>query len=274
MAGAIVGPMSFQLGNSCFEGDAYVAPIEDDMLLGADFLHAKGVVLDLKSARLELGEEQIPLQFGSDLSEHKVARVRAEYRVIVPPNKAKRVSGILDQKLDTFVFEPVHTLEGIAPQTLHDAGATAEIYVINLADRPVIIDPGDLLGAAQEVEVAKVPYDPTEDGLSSAQGSELLNLLVYHADAFAKDEFDLGNFTLIEHGIDTGTSPPIKQRMRRTPVAFAGEEKAHLAKVENAGVIQPSISEWASAPVLVRKRDGGVRWCIDYRASTTGHLNR
>lgn len=33
----------------------------------------------------------------------------------------------------------------------------------------------------------------------------------------------------------------------------------------DAGVIKPSISEWASAPVLVRKRDGGVGWCIDYR---------
>lgn len=33
-----------------------------------------------------------------------------------------------------------------------------------------------------------------------------------------------------------------------------------------AGVIQPSVSEWASAPVLVHKRDGTVRWCVDYRA--------
>ena len=34
----------------------------------------------------------------------------------------------------------------------------------------------------------------------------------------------------------------------------------------DAGVIQESMSEWASAPVLIRKRDGSVRWCIDYRA--------
>ena len=47
---------------------------------------------------------------------------------------------------------------------------------------------------------------------------------------------------------------------------FVDEEEAHLQKMLDAGVIQPSISERASAPVLIRKRDGGVRWCIDYRA--------
>ncbi len=36
-----------------------------------------------------------------------------------------------------------------------------------------------------------------------------------------------------------------------------------------AKVIRPSSSEWASAPVLVRKRDGNVRWCVDYRALNT-----
>ena len=53
--------------------------------------------------------------------------------------------------------------------------------------------------------------------------------------------------------------------MRRTPAFLALEEEGHLKKMLDAGVIQPSISEWASAPVLIRKKDGQVRWCLDYR---------
>ena len=43
------------------------------------------------------------------------------------------------------------------------------------------------------------------------------------------------------------------------------EEEAHLKKMLEAGVIKEVASDWASSPVLIRKRDGSVRWCIDYR---------
>ena len=65
--------------------------------------------------------------------------------------------------------------------------------------------------------------------------------------------------------INTGDAKPVKDHMRRTPACFVGEEEAHLKEILDAGVIQPSTSDWASAPVLIRKRDGSVRWCIDYR---------
>lgn len=54
--------------------------------------------------------------------------------------------------------------------------------------------------------------------------------------------------------------------MRRTPIHFAKEEKGEINKMLEAGVIQPSISDWASPPILEWKRDGSVRFCIDYRA--------
>ena len=49
-------------------------------------------------------------------------------------------------------------------------------------------------------------------------------------------------------------------------MGFAGQEEAQLNKMLGAGVIQPSVSECASAPVLIRNRCGSVRWCVDYRA--------
>ena len=69
--------------------------------------------------------------------------------------------------------------------------------------------------------------------------------------------------TGVEHRIDTNV--PVKHKMRRTPLGFQEHEQQHLETMLTAGVIQPSTSEWASAPVLFRKKDGTVRWCIDYR---------
>ncbi|XP_076440974.1 uncharacterized protein LOC143280226 [Babylonia areolata] len=108
--------------------------------------------------------------------------------------------------------------------------------------------------------------EDTGGKLTAEQQRQFEQLLLDYRDVFAKDDYDLGTFTAIEHEIDTGGARPIKQHMRRTPAMFAGEEEAHLKKMLNAGVIQESVSEWASAPVLIRKKDGSVRWCIDYRA--------
>ena len=77
--------------------------------------------------------------------------------------------------------------------------------------------------------------------------------------------FDLGNFTTITHSIDTGGAAPLSREWsRHTPMNFAQEKRAFLNKMLSAEVVQPSMSPWASALVLIRKRDGSVRWCIDY----------
>jgi hypothetical protein len=52
------------------------------------------------------------------------------------------------------------------------------------------------------------------------------------------------------HAIDTGTAKPEKQRMPITPACFVDEEEAHLQKMLDAGVVQPSISETTLLYVL------------------------
>lgn len=91
----------------------------------------------------------------------------------------------------------------------------------------------------------------SSEHLSSEERDLLQTVLHSYSDVFATNEFDLENFTTIEHSIDTGDSRPIKQRLRRTPVCYVDEEEQHLNKLLGAGVIEPSTSEWISAPVLV-----------------------
>lgn len=108
-------------------------------------------------------------------------------------------------------------------------------------------------------------FDRSTCNLSDIDAQKLAELLVTFQDAFATSSSDLGRTTITEHRIDTGHSHPIRQRPRRTPLAFKGEEEEEIKKMLKKGVIRESTSPWSSPVVLVRKKDGSVRFCIDYR---------
>ena len=98
------------------------------------------------------------------------------------------------------------------------------------------------------------------------QSVDLANLLNKFSHTFSTGDTDLGHYKGVYHHIYTTDDKPIKQRMRRTPFHFEKEEEAHLQKMLDSEVITESSSEYAHPVCLVRKRDGGVRWCIDLRA--------
>ena len=91
------------------------------------------------------------------------------------------------------------------------------------------------------------------------------SLLCQRQGAFGRQKLDLGTFSEVQHEINTACAAPVWQRVRPTPRGFENEERACLEEQLEAGVIRPSSSAWAAPTVLVRKSDGSVRWCIDYR---------
>jgi hypothetical protein len=110
-------------------------------------------------------------------------------------------------------------------------------------------------------------YDRSLENLKGEEESlELKQLLCTYADVFACHDFDLGEFSTIMHRIDTGNAPPVRHGLRRTPLGFQAEEESHLQKMVDHGIIQASASEWAAAPVIVKKKDGKYRYCVDYRS--------
>ena len=64
--------------------------------------------------------------------------------------------------------------------------------------------------------------------------------------------------------IDTGDAVPRRQAARRIPFAVQPEVTKHLKRMLTRGIIQPSNIPWASPIVLVWKKDGTLRFCVDY----------
>ena len=94
---------------------------------------------------------------------------------------------------------------------------------------------------------------------------ELEELIHDFAGVFSTSKQDLGRTDLVYHNIATGDAVPIKQASRRLPVHYQSEVSKLLDEMQQQGVIEPSCSPWASPIVLVRKKDGSLRFCVDYR---------
>ena len=69
----------------------------------------------------------------------------------------------------------------------------------------------------------------------------------------------------MKHRIELTDEVPFKQRHRRIPPSMYEEVKNHLHQLLASSVIRKSHSPWASNVVLVRKKDGKLRVCIDFR---------
>jgi len=100
--------------------------------------------------------------------------------------------------------------------------------------------------------------------LNNHQQQKLFTLLLSFVDVFAICNDDLGRTNKLTRTIPTGTNQPIRQAARRVPPFKKEEVHQLLQDMLSRGVIRPSTSPWASPVVLVQKKDGSTRFCLDY----------
>ena len=99
------------------------------------------------------------------------------------------------------------------------------------------------------------------------QAEKARSLLREYHDILSLEKHDMGHTNATKHKIvlkDLDT-PPFKERFCRILPPQLDEVREHLKLMLDAGVVRPSNSPWCNAVVLVRKKDGSLRFCIDFR---------
>ncbi|KAJ8009558.1 hypothetical protein DPEC_G00090130 [Dallia pectoralis] len=107
--------------------------------------------------------------------------------------------------------------------------------------------------------------DRLDIGGTKEQQAELRAVLEKYTDDFAAEDEDLGYTDKVKHAIHLIDDAPVTLPYRRIPPTQYQEVKEHISKLVRKGVVQESSSSYASPVVIVRKTDGSIRLCVDYR---------
>ena len=108
----------------------------------------------------------------------------------------------------------------------------------------------------EEFELDHVPPEPKE---------KLKAALFRNIDIFVQTDAELTTTNVTEMRINTRSHPPTYQAPRRTPLAHRKALENQIDEMLIAGVIRRSNSPWMARVILVPKKDGSLRLCVDFR---------
>ena len=81
----------------------------------------------------------------------------------------------------------------------------------------------------------------------------------------SKNLLDIGRPKLVEHHIRLSDDQSFKELHCRMPPGLIEEIREHLQEMMDAGAIRDSESPYSSNVVIVQKKDGSIRFCVDFR---------
>ena len=233
-----------------------------------------------------------------------VVKSTNKYNLKIQPNESITVSGYVRKisGVDTAVTEATQGASsriGVCPRVIKldtpGTGQRIPVRLYNISAKMIEIAPKSNLCELQEVNVLrpldldqknKTPdnihvqqhtaeftkepnvldeIDLEENNLSEGQKLELRLFLSRWRHLFSSGITDLGNCDLVKHKINLSDNVPFKEPYRRVPPALFQEIREHLTEMLQAGTIKHSQSPYSSNIVIVRKKDGSIRFCVDFR---------
>lgn len=292
-----------EIGNHKMQHSVLLADIKNDVILGVDFMEKHKCDVLLSKNCLSINGHKVQCFQISDLNVPTCCRIAIDQQVTVPPESEMIVQGRPIDTLSkgkNCVLETAPSFNEksgllVAKALVDPCKGLVPIRVINLSEQPQIIHKHTVAAVSEPIDEDmvfepenvrnitisetkshqkcdnKLPdhlvnlFNKSSENLDIEQTEKLKLLLEKHQHSFSKSSTDIGCTSLVEHTINTGNVPPIKQRPRRVPLAKMKEAEAEIKDMAERNIIEPCSGPWCSPTVLVRKKDNSIRFCVDYR---------
>ena len=252
---------------------------------------------------MENSKKTAQLKENKDVLDKVTGNVKLTRKVTIPPFEMVTILGVTHvnahSKRVNIVTEP---REGIDEYTvpsysyMRPGSKQAEVALLNLSNRPIILKKGTIMGTVkagnkvppmlapriQKEKESKLEQIPEKTparieklsskldltgmmGWSQSQKQQMRQVFENYHHLFALEDLELGKTDLVKHVIKLDNQQCFRERYRRIPLHQYKEVKQHLKEMIEIGAIRKSQSPWASAVILVRKKMGELRFCIDLR---------
>ena len=285
--------VDIDLAGEKFETEMVVVDsLTNEAILGKDFLKANKCIIDVSRETLHFDSRGITLSLNSPPGDQQVARVSItlDDTLEIPPRSEMEIMVSVPKAATTgtWVVEGESNAILVARAVVSPKEQRVPIRIANVREDPISVKKGTKIAGMETVSQEGTPHvvavvgqekpipeekrqllwdlvNRSGDGLTDPQRELLFAVLLKYEDVFASTPDDFGRTRKIKHTINVGSSPPIRQSVRRIPPFRRKEARDLLQSMLAKGVIKPSTSPWASPIVLVRKKDGSTRFCVDYR---------
>ena len=269
----------------------FVTQCGDEVILGLPYLLEHGFVINLENREVTRRGKRVPIY--DESAKPVLSLVRTAHAIELGPNEEKLAAGSLkirSEKNGIGAVFPVIKMTSestvLIARTLCDIKpgyAQTAIRLYNSGEQSVQIPEGMVIGKVERVSLVKevqdvaIPageqlpphlmdlYARGSQNLSEKQQASYRDFLRCHSNVFSEGPMDIGRCNLAKHHIRLKDTTPIKIPARRMPREKAEEADRQVDELLKEGLISPSDSPFSAPLVMVKKKDGSYRMCVDYR---------